>query len=57
MCQFSKLLLEFLQHEDVLSHCLNPEVSRNDGRVGTYYDSENFKQNKLFNSPENSIEI
>ena len=43
-----------LQHENVLSHCLNSEVSRNDGRIGIYYDNENFKQNKLFNSPENS---
>ena len=31
-------------------------MSKNDGRIGTYYESENFKQNKLFNSPENSTE-
>ena len=51
-----KTITRVLQHEDVLSHCLNSEVSRNDGRMSTYYGSENFKQNKL-NSPENSIEI
>ena len=52
-----KTITRALQHEDVISHCLNSEVPRNDGRIGTYYDSENFKQNKLFNSPEFSIEI
>ena len=49
-----KTITRVLQHKDVLSHCLNSGVSRNDGRIGTY---ENFKQNKLFNSPKNSIEI
>ena len=36
-----KNITRVLQHEDVHSHCLNSEVSRNDGRIGTYYDSEN----------------
>ena len=52
-----KTITRVLQHEDLLSHCLNSEMSRNDGRIGTYYDNENFKQNKLFNCQENSIEI
>ena len=52
-----KTISRIAQHEDILSHCLRSEVSRNDGRIGTYYDSESFKQNKLFNSLENSIQI
>ena len=51
-----KTIPRVLQYEDVLSHCLNSEMSKNDGRIGIYYESENFKQNKLFNSPENSTE-
>ena len=51
-----KTIPRVLQYEDVLSHCLNSEMSKNDGRIGTYYESENFKQKKLFNSPENSTE-
>ena len=43
-----KTFTRVLQHEDILSHCLNSEVSRNDGRIGTFL---------LFNSPENSIEV
>ena len=46
-----------MQHEDVFGHYLNSEVSRNDDRIGTFHDSENFKQIKLFYSPENSIEV
>ena len=46
-----------MQQEDILTHCLNSEVSQNDGRIDTYYERENFKQSKLFNSPENSIQI
>ena len=51
-----KTIPRVFQYEDVLSHCLNSEVSKNDDRIGAYYESENFKQNKLFNSPENSTE-
>ena len=32
-------------------------MSINDGRIGKYYDSEKFKQNKLFNSLEKSKQI
>ena len=52
-----KTITRVLKDEDVLSHCLNSELSRNDSRIGTYYDNENCKQNKLFNSSENSIEV
>ena len=53
----SKAITRVLLHEDVPSHCLNTEVSRNDDRIGIYYDSKNFKQSKLFNSPENCKEM
>ena len=28
-----------LQNEDVLGHCLNFEVSRNDGTIGKFHDN------------------
>ena len=52
-----KTITRVLKDEDVLSHCLNSELSRNDSRIGAYYDNENCKQNKLFNSSVNSIEV